>query len=113
MSAVANWSYTAKATYWPLIGLDDWSRVRTYGPPVVIDCDYSAEAKQLRDAKGDEFTSRQLVYTEHSAIRTGDMLVIGASDAVDPVAAGAFEVRLITRDADTFERVADDYQVAT
>lgn len=112
MSASANWSYTAKATFWALMAQDDWSRVKTYGPPVVIDCDYSAEAKQLRDDKGVEFTSRQLVFTEHASIKTGDMLVIGLSEEATPPAS-AFEVRLITRNADVFDRVADDYRIAT
>lgn len=113
MSAVASWSYTAKATVWPLTGQDDWSGVPTFGAPVVFDCDYSAESKRMTDAKGIEFTTRQIIYTEKADIAQGDRLLIGESFEVDPIAAGAFEVRAITRDADTFGRVADDFQVMT
>lgn len=113
MSASANWSYTARATYWPLQSRDDWSGAKVYGAPVGFDCDYSAEAKNMIDAKGVEFTTRQIVFTEFDAVQPGDMLMIGESVEADPVAAGAFEVRAITRDADTFDRVADDLKVMT
>lgn len=113
MSASAAWSYTAKATLWPLTGFDDWTSAKTYGPPVVIDCDYSAESKRMTDANGIEFTTRQIIYTERDDIKQGDYILIGESAAASPIAAGAFEVRAITRDADTFDRVADDYRVMT
>lgn len=113
MSASARWSYTAKATVWPLVGRDDWKGTATYGPPAVFLCDYSFESKRMTDAKGVEFTSRQVVYTEKADIKQGDMLLIGESALVSPVAAGAYEVRLVTRDADTFDRKADDFTVVT
>ncbi len=113
MSAASRFSYTSQATYWPRIGFNDWTRVVTYGPPVVIACDYSAESVRLTDADGVEFTTRQIVFTEESAIKQGDMLVIGASDLASPQAAGAFEVRMVTRYADTFDQLADDYKVVT
>ena len=112
MSSLASWSYTAKATHWPLIGVDDWSRVATFGPPSVFDCDYKAEAKRMTDSKGVEFTSSQVIYTERASIKPGDRVLIG-EHAGDPIAAGAWEVRAVKRDADTFNRVADDFQVAT
>ncbi len=113
MSAVASWSYTAKATVWPFLGKDDWAGVSTFGPPETFDCDYSAESKRMTDARGIEFTTRQIIYTERADIKQGDMVLIGESVLPTPQAAGAYEVRLIKRDADTFDRVADDYQVIT
>lgn len=113
MSAAAAWSYTAKATFWPLTGFDDWTQEKTYGPPVVIDCDYSAESKRMTDANGIEFTTRQIIYTERADLKQGDCILIGESAVASPIAAGAFEVRAITRDADTFDRVADDFRVMT
>lgn len=113
MSSLANWSYTSKATLWPLTGRDDWSRARTFGAPVEFDCDYSAESVRMTDDRGVEFTTRQILHTERAGIKQGDMVLIGASEIADPIAAGAFEVRSAKRYADTFEQRADDYVIAT
>lgn len=113
MSSLASWSYTAKATVWSLNSRDDWTGAPTYGEPVQIDCDYSAKAKRVTDANGDEFVTQQIVYTERADIKFGDRLLIGASTALDPLAAGALQVRAVTRDADTFNRSADDFTVMT
>lgn len=113
MSAVASWSYTARATVWPLLGRDDWTGVVSFGPPESFDCDYSAESKRMTDALGVEFTSKQIIFTERADIKQGDMVVIGESVASTPQAAGAYEVKLIKRDADTFQREADDFQIVT
>ncbi|CAN5717662.1 hypothetical protein BH10PSE18_BH10PSE18_08310 [soil metagenome] len=113
MSFAASWSYTAIATLWPLNGVDDWTHQKSFGAPITFACDYSAEAVSMTDAKGIEFTTRQVIYTERSDIKQGDFVLIGASALSSPIAAGAFEVRAITRDADTFDRLADDFQIAT
>lgn len=113
MSAAASWSFTARATVWPLQGRDDWSGARSFGAPVVFACDYSAKAQRATDAKGLEFTTRQVIYTERADIQPGDMVLIGEHTGADPVAAGAHEVRAVQRDADTFDRRADDYQLMT
>lgn len=113
MSAVARWSYTATATFWPLQARGDWDGDRTFGAPVVISCDYSAKAQRATDAKGLEFTTRQVIYTERADIKPGDMVLIGEHAGADPVAAGAHEVRAVQRDADTFGRAADDFTVMT
>jgi hypothetical protein len=113
MSSTAAWSYTRKATHWPRLSRDDWSGVASFGPPVAFACDYKAESRRMTDAKGIEFTSRQLLYTERANIAQGDFLLIGESLVSTPIAAGAWEVRAVTRYSDTFDRVADDYMVAT
>jgi hypothetical protein len=113
VSAAAAWSYTATATLWVLLGRDDWTGAVTYGPPQAVPCDYSATAERRTDALGVEFTTRQIIYTERSDIKRGDRIVIGTSASLDPVAAGAAEVRSVQRYADTFDRLADDYEVAT
>lgn len=113
MSAAAAWSYTSTATLWPLIGRDDWTGLPSFGAPVTFACDYKAEAIRMTDALGIEFTTRQMLYTERADIKQGDMVLIGASTTADPRAAGAFEVRAVTRYADTFSQAADDYRVAT
>jgi hypothetical protein len=113
MSSVARWSYTAKATHWPLQTAADWKGARAFGSPVEFACDYQAKAQNMTDAAGREFVSRQQIYTEHVGILVGDRVLIGESTAIDPVAAGAWEVKAVTRWGDTFERVSDDYLVAT
>lgn len=112
MSAAAAWSYTSKATHWPLTGFDDWMGAKTFGAPVVFDCDYGAESIRLTDGKGIEFTSRQVLHTERTGIAQGDMVLIGEWTG-DPITAKAFEVRAVMRYADTFDGLADDYRVAT
>ncbi len=113
MSSAARWSYTATATLWPLTGRDSWSGVPTYGTPEAVACDYQAESRRMTDPLGVEFTSRGLFYTERADIKQGDRIAVGTSSVVDPVAAGAIEVRSVTRYGDTLERQADDYLVAT
>jgi hypothetical protein len=113
MSAAAAWSYTGTATLWVLLGRDDWTGAVTYGAPQAVACSYGAKAERRTDSLGVEFTTRQIIYTERADIKRGDRIVIGTSVSLDPVAAGAAEVRSVTRTEDTFDRVADDYEVAT
>lgn len=113
MSAAAAWSYTAKATVWPLLSRADWSGVKAWGAPVTFDCDYSAESVRLTDDRGIEFTTRALFFTERADVKQGDMVLIGVSALADPVAAGAFEVRAVNRWGDTLDRAADDFRIAT
>lgn len=113
MSAAAAWSYTATATLWVLQSAAAWSGAPTFAAPVTFRCDYSAEAKLRRDARGDEFTTQLLVYTERAGIKAGDRILLGTSSAADPIAAGALAVRSVLRQADVFDRAADDYEVAT
>jgi hypothetical protein len=111
MSDLSSWSYTSKATHWPLSGRDDLTGAVVYGAPVVFDCDYKAEALRMTDSRGQEFTTRQVIYTERAVIKAGDRVLIGSSWEVNPLNAGALEVRSVTRYADTFDGVADDYMV--
>lgn len=119
MSAAANWSYTAKATHWPRLGRDDWTGQESFGAPVHFDCDYKSEAVRSADAGGlspgtsVELALRQVLYTEYAAVKQGDFVLIGESNEASPITAGAVEVRTVVRDADTFDRVADDYRILT
>jgi hypothetical protein len=112
MSAAAAWSYTARATWWPRTGRDDWTGAPTWGAPRPVGCDYSTEIKIRRAANGDEFGTSLILYTEEANIKLGDRIKLGASTAADPIADGALEVRSVVRQADTFDRLADDYEVA-
>lgn len=113
MSAAAAWSLTNTATHWAQAGFDDWTGARTWAAPVAFACDYKAEARTMTDATGQEFVSRQVLYTERATVQPGDMVLIGTHAGADPVAAGAAEVRSVTRFADTFDQQADDFVVAT
>lgn len=83
----------------------------TFGAPVVIDCDYSAKAERVTRSNGVEFVAKMTIYTERATIQPGDRIMLGASSATDPIAAGADEVQAVDRFADTFARQADDYAV--
>lgn len=113
MSAAAAWSLTNTATHWAQAGFDDWTGARTWAAPVAFACDYKAEARTMTDANGQEFVSRQVLYTERATVQPGDMVLIGTHTGADPAAAGAAEVRIVTRYADTFDQVADDFMIAT
>lgn len=114
MSAVANWSYTARATVWPLIGRDDKTGKLTFGLPVVIDCGYGCESKTVFDGNGRQLVSNLTVYTEWPDGKRGDYVALGEYLlATDPLAAKAREVAIVERYEDTFGRVADDYALVT
>ena len=113
MSATASWSYTATATHWPQRSRAGWSGALAFDAPVPFKCDYSVTTRRMRDSRGEEFTSNLVLYTERSAIREGDRVLLGTSTATDPIAAGAVEVRSVVRAADVFDRKADDFEIGT
>lgn len=114
MSAAAAWANTATATHWPRTGRDGWTGAESFGAPATFACDYKSEAKRMTDATGAEFVTRHVLYTERSTIARGDYVLIGTSTAIDPTTVqGAEEVKAVTRFNDTFDRLADDYMVAT
>lgn len=114
MSAAASWANTATATHWARQARDGWTGGETFAAPATFACDYKSEARKMTDATGAEFVTRHILYTERSSIQRGDYVLIGTSAATDPtVVAGAEEVKSVTRFNDTFDRVADDYMVAT
>lgn len=112
MSASSAWANTSKFTHWALTGLDDWTGAKTYSAPEVYACDYSAKSERMTDANGIEFTSRQTIYTEFAGAKQGDMVLIGTHTG-DPITAKASEVRSVLRSADTFDQLADDFEVIT
>lgn len=113
MTATANWSYTAKATYWRKLGEDEYGDSLGFAAPVLIDCDYEGGlSKRLGDIGGEKVV-KNTVWTEYALADTGDYLLIGVSDNPDPIAAGADEVMQAIRYADTFERTADDFAIIT
>ena len=113
MSSAARWSMTAQATHWALQSADGWTGVPVWAAPETFACDYTMDSRLMRDARGDEFTTREVIFTERATVRPGDRVLIGVSALLDPVAAGAREVRSVMRYGDTLERKADDYMLGT
>ncbi|MDR4898163.1 hypothetical protein RF656_15635 [Yersinia kristensenii] len=113
MSAAANWSYTAIATFWKQLGIADNGDPLGYAPPVQILCDYGGDARGRIGSIGVEINIKNVFWTEFFGAEKGDYILIGPSDNPDPVAAGADEVMHVIRYADTFDRVADDFAIIT
>ncbi|WP_264041538.1 hypothetical protein [Pectobacterium carotovorum] len=111
MSSLANWSYTAKATIWPLTDTDRYGKP-TFGAPVVIDCDYGGDGKRGNSNVGLEFVVKNTFWSEYATAKVGDMIALGESSAATPPD-DADEVKHIIQYADTFERIADDYAILT
>ena len=113
MSSAAAWANTAVATLWPLVNPPDWSGAPAFGAPEPFSCDYIGKTMMATNSAGREFVSRLQLFTERADIKEGDRVLIGWTTEANPVAAGSFEVKAVTRYGDTFERVADDYVVLT
>lgn len=85
MSSIARWTYKNKATVKPLLSTDDWSGERVYGEPFEIACNWIADAKQEREsggqsgARGAEFISQHIIYTEDPRPKFMDMISLGDS----------------------------------
>jgi hypothetical protein len=62
---------------------------------------------------GTEIAVKNTFWSECSEAKRGDYILIGASTDADPINAGADEVMMVIRYADTFERIADDYAILT
>lgn len=112
MSKISRWANTARATLWrpvidPLNGdITGWESLGS------IDCDYSSTVRTITDNRGREKTAKNTFWTEFAGAEEGDRIMIGESDAPAPPDS-ADEILVITRDADTFYREADDYTLIT
>ncbi len=118
MSSVARWTYTAKATIWRVASENEFG-TKTFHPPEYIDCNYGLDTKTAGllsigiSGIGSEFSISNTFWTEYADASQGDFIIIGESSELDPIKAGASEIKHITRYADTFERLADDYALMT
>lgn len=115
MSTVANWSYTAMATIWPLLGKDEYNQ-STYGSPVSFHCNYGSEAKTYKDSSGLEFVSRiTLWHEDYPEAKRGDYVAIGVFTDLNPIdVIGSDEVRTILNYGNTLDRSdKPDYAIIT
>ncbi|CAI1747701.1 hypothetical protein [Serratia entomophila] len=113
MSSVADWSYTAEATFWRNLGNSEAGDPLGWEPPEIIMCDYEGGLSTKLNNIGSEITVKNTVWTEFTGAKKGDYLLIGVSSLVDPIAAGADEVVQVIRYADTFERLVEDIAILT
>lgn len=111
MSSIARWHQTAKATIWPLADTDRYGKP-TFGAPVVIDCDYGSTSKRKSNTIGNEIVVKLYFWTEYASAKEGDMIAIGEHANLSPID-DADEIVSVERDADTFDRLTDDYTLAT
>lgn len=118
MSSAANWSYTAIATVWRVDSVNEYG-TKTFHAPELIYCDYGLDSNHSGllsagiSGVGTEFVSKNTFWTEYDLAGEGDFILIGESSEPDPIKAGADEIKHVTRYADTFERLADDYALIT
>ncbi len=75
--------------------------------------DYSAQSERMVSASGNDFVSKQTVYTEYALAKEGDFVLIGESSDASPYNAMAQEVLLVLNYGDVFERTAPDYKLVT
>lgn len=113
MSSLASWPYTAQATIWKPLGLDEYGDSLGWSEPLVIACDYQGGLSKRLGAIGGEQAVKNTIWTEYALANAGDYILIGASTEPDPIAAGADEIMQSIQYADTFERTADDWAIIT
>lgn len=75
--------------------------------------DYSAQSERMVSSAGNDFVSKQTIYTEYSLAKEGDFVLIGESAELNPYNAMAQEVLLVLEYSDTLERLKSDYKLVT
>lgn len=114
MSAASAWSYVHDATLWKRTTKDAWGGQEQFSAPITFKCDFIVQSRDATTAAGMAFVTKAKIFTERSDISVGDRVAVGvASASRDPIAAGADEVKDITRYPDTFDRLKDDFEVLT
>ena len=113
ISNAASWSFTAKITIWHKTTTEDWTGAVTFAAPVVFMGDYSAQSERMVSASGNDFVSKQIIYTEYNLAKEGDIVKVGEHTALDPYSVGAQDVLLVLEYSDTLERLKSDYKLVT
>jgi len=111
MSSLSTWSLTHTVTWWPVQSRSEWDGAIGYGAPVSAPCDYKSQTRTATDSRGSEVVSQMTIYTE-AAIHEGAMCVLRMDASATPPD-DAQRVLSVLRYADTFEGLADDFEVLT
>lgn len=106
MSKTANWSYTNTATVKPLLGFDQWTQQSTYGDEYIINCTWEAKSEQMRDSEGNEFVTKNIIYTEDSRPNYLDLIKLNGKDDFE-------EIRSVTEWDMSFFGETPDFKVVT
>lgn len=106
MSATANWSYTNTATVKPFISIDQWSGETTYGEEFEIACTWTAKSEQMRDDKGKEFVTKNIIYTEDARPKHLDLIRLNGKDDFQ-------EIRAVNEFDMSFFSELPDYELVT
>lgn len=83
MSLIARWSYKNTATVKPYLGEDLENGGTLYGDPFEIACTWAAESKQMRDAKGAEFVSNYVIWSEDARPKYRDMILLNTEQLTE------------------------------
>lgn len=77
MSSISRWSYTSKATVWPLLGRNQSAGGSTYGEPYQIACTWIGKAEARINNDGKEFISRVQFFHEDARVKYMDKIAKG------------------------------------
>lgn len=106
MSDTANWSYEHEITVKPFVSMDQRTKVKNYGTEYVVKCNVIGVSEQHRDANGQEFVSRHVIYLEDPRPKFLDMVYIAEADSWQEIRAKTYW------DMDMFEETPD-YKLVT
>lgn len=106
MSKTARWSYTNTATVKPLLGFDQWTQQSTYGDEYTIDCTWEAKSEQMRDSEGNEFVTKNIIYTEDSRPKYLDLIKLNGKDYFE-------EIRTVNEFDMSFFNETPDFELVT
>lgn len=112
MSNTANWSYANTATVRPFQSVDQWSGETIYGEEYTIACTWTAESQQEREmggqsgARGNEFVSRHIIFTEDPRPQYLDLIQLNGSEEWE-------EIRSRTQWDMSFFGETPDYRLVT
>lgn len=106
MSKTSEWVYTNTATIKPFISLDQWDGEAVYGEEYEIACTWTAKSEQMRDDKGQEFVSKNEIFTEDNRPKYLDMIMLNGDDKWQ-------EIRAVTGFDMSFFSETPDYKLVT
>ena len=122
MSVTGQATYTSAATIWRMLTNDGYGK--TWSSPQVVLCTYQIGSKQKYvDSTGSEFVPQSKIWTELRDKYTGeiielpdpknDMILIGESSGVNPIAAKAKVIGNVIGDDESMFGELPDYMILT
>ncbi|WP_312999639.1 hypothetical protein [Leclercia sp.] len=85
-----------------------------YSAPIAIMCDYGLNDAIAASNQGSERNARNTFWTEYAGADIGDFIIVGASDAMSPLAASAQQILNVINYGNTFNRAeSPDFALIT